>query len=455
MKNILLLNPPGTRFYLRDQYCSSQAKADYYWPAVDLLVLSGILKNHFNIFFIDSIVERKSSQDIINFVNKEKIEVVIALSSTASKQEDFELFRAIKKQTSSKLILNAGFLRELPQNHLKENSFIDAIVIDYIGKGIVCFIEGTAKEELEGLCYRKDDKIFLPSLDLKEEFFYSIPRHNLLKLNKYHIPQAKKHPFTSVIASYGCPFNCSFCSSSTIGFKLRHMDNLIDELKYLREIGVAEVHFPDFTFTADKPHVLNICKRMIKEKLVLSWDCLTRVDCFDEELASAMKEAGCHTIAFGVESKNEQVLNQLDKPISNETVKKAFTLSRKFGIETIGFFIIGLPGEDKTSLEQTIEFAQELDCDYAAYSIFVPDHGSKIRHILTEKSKDIPERFDRTEFPGFSAGGVSEQEIWDLRNKAIKKFYFRPKYIFKKLKGIRSFKEFKLVAKICASLLKR
>ncbi len=456
MEKILLLNPPGKRRYLRDQYCSSSAKADYYWPAVDLLVLSGVLNRDFSVKVIDAIVERYNDNDVQNIIKKDSYSALISLSSTASKDEDFELFRKIKQACELKIIVSGGFLRLAPQKYLLQYDFIDAVITDYTQDGIIGFLNGS-NEKLPGLYYKNSSKIIGCDFENEEsEFSLACARHELFPLRKYCLPQAKKTPFTCMIISGGCPFGCRFCSSSSIPFRKRALDNCMEELLYIKKLGIEEVHFPDFTFTADRKHALNVCLAMIKEKIGISWDCLTRVDCFDEELAVVMKKAGCHTIQFGVETKNEKILRDLAKPLSNRIVRRAFDLCKKNGIETIGFFIVGLPGEDALGVKENIKFARELDCDYASFSVFVPDFGSLARKDLIAANTPLDEvyNFDRTKFPIIGNGVLSRQEIWSLRNKSIRGFYFNFRYLTKQLKKINSWSKLKVSGRVFWSMIK-
>ncbi|MFH2138115.1 MAG: radical SAM protein [Candidatus Omnitrophota bacterium] len=440
MKKILLLNPPGKYPYLRDQYCSSAAKAGYYWPAVDLLVLSGILSPHFELKVLDAIVEKSNLGDVLDILQKDKYSAVISLASSASKDEDFELFKQIKFQLNIPVIANGGFLRLNPQGYLQNFKFLEAVITDYTQAGIVDFLNGQTVD-LEGICIRGGQEV-KGSYDPQKYFSYPVPRHDLFPLEKYFTPQSKGRKFSSVLTSYGCSYNCRFCASAKIEYKLRDIPNLIQELKSLTKLGVKEIHFPDFTFTANRLHCFKVCETIIRERLNISWDCLTRSDCFDEQLLRSMKKAGCHTIQAGVETKNENVLKNMGKYISNSTVRQAFALCRKHEIETIGFFIIGLPGEDKKSIKQTIKFAKELNCDYASFSVFVPDFGSDIRQELVAANPQVEwiYDFDRTKFPVISNGFLSPKQIWSLRNKAIRDFYFRWSYVWKRLRGITNFK---------------
>ncbi|MCG2711192.1 MAG: B12-binding domain-containing radical SAM protein [Candidatus Omnitrophica bacterium] len=457
MKKILLLNPPGKNKYLRDQYCSSSAKADYYWPAIDLLVLSGIISSHFQVEVLDAIAEKMSAEQTFKFIKNASFSAVCALTSSSSKDEDFLLFNELKKNRGLKIILNGGFLRHNTQKYLEEFKFIDAVIVDYTQNGVVDYIKGE-KGRLPGIWYKSGGSIQKESCysDDEDIFSYPVPRHELFPLNKYCLPQARNFPFTCVLISSGCPFKCKFCSSSSIHYRKRDVENLLIELKAIKSAGIKEVHFPDFTFTADKGHCLKVCRAMIDAGLDLSWDCLSRADCFDAELARTMKKAGCHTIQFGVESQNEQVLENLAKPLANKTVRDAFELCQREGIDTIGFFIIGLPQEDEPSIKKTIAFACDLNCDYASFSVFVPDFGAPIRTELEKKDPRLKNvyKFDRTDFPVTVSEFISKERIWQLRNIAMWSFYLRPGYIWKMLGKIKSGSRLRVAAKIFWSICK-
>ena len=456
MKKILLLNPPGTSRYLRDQYCSSSAKAAYYWPPIDLLVLSGLLKDEFRLEVLDCIAERISPRRARERIRRSAPEAVIALTSTASKEEDFDFFSGLKRDLPAKLVLNGGFLRDDAPRFLGENDFIDAIITDYTRDGIVDYLRGEDFSPGKGLICRDENRAEFFSLQGTEEgFSYPCPRHDLFCLSRYRMPQSVKKPFTCSLISSGCPFDCSFCSSANIPYRRRDVGNLLDELRAIKNMGIPEVHFPDFTFTADRTHSLNVCRMMTDENTGLSWDCLTRTDCVDEELIFLMKQAGCHTIQFGVETKSEKLLRGLNKNISNEATRRAFSLCRKAGIRTIAFFILGLPGDDEAGIRESADFARELDCDYVSFSVYVPDYGSRLRKELCAAGR-VPENafnFDRTKIPRIQAGELACADIWRLRKEAVRGFYLRPEYIKKMIGTLGSFSRMKMAFSLFRSLI--
>ncbi len=435
MKKVLLLNPPGTSRYLRDQYCSSSAKAAYYWPPIDLLVLSGILNDNFEVRVLDCIAGNISPERAAGRIRAQKYHAIISLTSTARKDEDFSFLNGLKTFWVGKLVLNAGFLREDPRRYLKEYDFIDALITDYTRKGIAGYLNGDNAESFSGLFTRRNLKsAFVENSDEEKKMFsYPLPRHDLFPLRRYRMPQTGKRLFTCSLISTGCPYDCAFCSSSRIPYRLRDVGNLAEELSAIKGQGIREVHFPDFTFTADRSHTEEVCRMMLREKLNLSWDCLTRVDCLDRDLAVLLKQAGCHTIQFGVESGSEPLLRSVGKAVPLDATRRAFRICHDLGIQTIAFFMIGLPGDSEETVRETIGFARELDCDFVSFSLYVPDYGSRLRRELEGGGlvADNIFNFDRAKFPFFRTERLSREQIWQLRNRAIREFYLRPAYLKK------------------------
>jgi len=166
-----------------------------------------------------------------------------------------------------------------------------------------------------------------------------------------------------------------------------------------------------------------------------------------EETLSWMKAAGCHTLMIGVESGSDETLDMLSKGTNRNEIIDGFALCRKQGIKTLAYFIIGLPGETKDAIEETIRFAKELKPDFASFTVLTPDYGSALRQEAIDKGWVDPELrlFDQSNFPVFTAGNLSREDIWKLREKAMRSFYLRPSYLVKKFFGIRSFRDMALL----------
>lgn len=452
---ILLLNPPGDKLYARDKYCTSVSKADYYWPQIDLLMLSGILSPHHHVEVLDAIVEKLDFEAAFDRIVRSGYDAVVFLTSSASWQSDFAFVRRVKEQTGCLVIANGGFLLFKGVEVMREREFIDAVLLDFSTDDILRYLGGAG--EVRNMIYRRGGAIIKAERSSVEEFSIPVPRHELFPLKKYLFPLKRYPVFTVVNASIGCPFNCSFCISATLPYKLRRIDNVMEELRHIRSLGIREVIFHDSTFTARRDHAMALCDAMIKEKLGIAWICQTRVDCVDEDLLRRMKEAGCHSIEFGVESGEEGVRKEMSKGVSLSQIERAFALCRRTGIRTNGFFIIGMPSDTEQSIRATIDLAIRLKCDFASFSLPMPHPGTKLGEAVRVDGWVLSERdlFDDVSRPSVSCAGVPARRVWELRNLAYRRFYGRPSYIVKRIAGIRTWHELKVHCYVAYSIFRR
>ena len=188
---------------------------------------------------------------------------------------------------------------------------------------------------------------------------------------------------------------------------------------------------------------MQILEGIENRRIKLGWSCLSRADVVDEELLARMGLHGCHTIQFGVETANEQILRDMNKHIPHEKTIETFRLCRKLGIRTLAHFILGLPGETEASIEETIRFAIELNPDFASFNLAVPRLNTDLRERLIAEGVEFDKNSSldvSVSYPVFETPSLSKEALWELRRKAIKTFYGRPDYILRKLTRWRDWK---------------
>ncbi len=449
LDRILLLNPPGDKLYQRDMYCSNVSKADYYWPSIDLLVQSGILGEAYDVDVIDAIIERWTPAECLERIERQEYAAVLFLTGSASWRQDLAFVRRIKRENGKPLIIgNGDILLYQAADFLRAYDCLDAVLLDYTTADVVHFLRAHY-DRLTALAYRDRDQIKLVKKPVQGgEFRYPIPHHAKFPLKKYLLVHGKRAPFTCVQTAFGCPFQCSFCIASTLGYKYRPVDNVMEELRHVADLGVKDVFFTDFTFEARRKNSLELCLRMVAENLDLTWVCSSRASTLDEELLGWMKRAGCHTVLLGVESGDEQLLEEYSKGVTKAMLRKAFALCRRFKIRTVGHFIFGLPGETEETARKTIAFAKELDCDIASFNIAIPAPGTRLRETVIERGwlADDGLVFDASDaYPTIETPQFSRAQAWTWRNRAVKAFYLRPAYLWKMLRVTRSWYQWKLL----------
>ena len=189
-----------------------------------------------------------------------------------------------------------------------------------------------------------------------------------------------------MITTRGCPFSCDYCSRAVAGsdYNERSIDNVTDEIEQILSLSYNRIWIADDVFTLRKEYVIGICNEIIRRGLKFEWECLSRVDTFDAEVAGIMKKAGCMRIFFGIESGNDEILQIMKKRITVDEATKAIVMAKETGLRVGAFFIIGYPGETDETILRTIKFSNTLPLDYLSYTFPYPMPGTG----LYEKVKD-------------------------------------------------------------------
>ena len=445
MQKVLLLNPPGKEIYIRDYYCSKVSKTDYIYHPVDLLVASGWQHSAFEVVVIDAIVEFLSPDACLGRIKAEQPAFILFQTGSVSYQEDFPFMQKVRELLPHAVIVGTGdLLMEGGKKRLQQNSFLDAILLDFTTRDLLDFFEG--KRPVNCMIYRDSHAIVEgdPLRRSKGDYEYPLPRYELFPNHLYTYPFVKTRPFATVLTDYGCAFKCTFCIMSTIGFKVRGIAKVMEELRYIRALGMKEVYFDDQTFALHKKRTHELLSRMIDEKLGLGWVCFSRVDVLDEAMLRLMKQAGCHTIQFGVETANEDLQKKYCKNLKLSDIRWAFRKCRELGIRTNATYLLGLPGETAESVKRTIDFSVELNSDYASFNIPVPRMNTPLRKesirsgIITE---DVDVMDQTGTYVVMRTGELSREELKAFQQEAIRRFYFRPAYLLRRLRNLNSWWE--------------
>ncbi len=446
---VLLLNPPGDKPYLRDYYCSHSAKAKYYWHPYDLVVQSGILSRRHEVGFLDANLLGLSFTAAAQRVRSFEPEALVFLTGGVCWKNDFAFLDSLEIPENAPVIGTGDVLVSKGRELMGKYPWLSAILTDFTSDSIDKFLlhwkPGEGAIELEGpipnLLYRVGESL-QKGVDPGNRYYsFPIPRYDLLPLRKYRIPHGKRRVFASFLTDFGCPYSCHFCFNGKWPHKLRDLDNAMQELRYIRKIGIRELWIKDLTFGVNRPHTNEFLDRLMEEDLGLEWITLSRVDVMDETLLERMARAGCHTIQFGVESSDQKILDSIEKRIEPRRVKDVFQICRKVGIRTLAHFIIGLPGETEQTALDSIAFAIELDPDFVSFNVAAPRMGTDLREEAIRKGwtpKDADSIDNSDAFPQMELESLTGEDVRWLRNKAIRDFHLRPSYLWRKAIGWRS-----------------
>lgn len=272
---------------------------------------------------------------------------------------------------------------------LKSTPELDLIVM---GEGDVTVVDLVRQleqgsqdwSEVRGLAYRGEDgemKV-TPGQDVVDVNTLSQPARHLLPLGRY---RALRMPI-SITTARGCPFPCIFCSARDMaGAKIRNRtaDIVVDELEDLAGLGFHQINFADDLFTGRKKHCLAVCDEILARGLKITWSCYSRVDTINPLMLQRMRQAGCTTMSFGIESANEEILKAVRKGITIPKTLEAIEMCKQADIDPHCSFILGLPGETHETMAETLAFCEKISAMGASYGIHLlaPFPGTAIREL--------------------------------------------------------------------------
>jgi radical SAM superfamily enzyme YgiQ (UPF0313 family) len=345
---------------------------------------------------------------------------------------------------------------------LIESAFDSAVVCE--GERTIVEIaarveKGENLEGVKGTLYRRGNEVVAnPPAPLIEDLdSLPFPARHLLENPYLYLPPPgnyRRKPVAVMMTSRGCDARCIYCFQyGERRIRYRSVENVLDEIEHVLEQGYREIRFLDDTFCGDYERAMRIAMEIKKRGLDLTWYVSARVNQVDEPLLRAFKEAGCWAILFGAESGVQKNLNTLRKGITLEQTRSAVKAAKKAGLKVCLPFIFGIPGETFEEGLKTIDFALELDPDIVNFHTLTPFPGTELYENI-EKYGSMSGDLENLTFEGtaFVPYTMTHAEIERLRSKAFKRFYSRPKFIFKKLLEMRSKEDFKILGRGFKSL---
>ncbi len=324
-----------------------------------------------------------------------------------------------------------------PDKALNSSKAIDFVVRREFDYQIANYAKGTPLEELPGVSFRKNGQNvhnpeggYIENLD--ELPWVSKVYKRDLDFRKYNVPFLL-NPYISFYTSRGCPAMCTFClwpqTHSGHRWRLRSVEDIVNEVRYVKENfpGLKEIFFDDDTFNYRKQRTLDLCKEL--KKLEFTWSCTSRVTTDDETLA-VMKDAGCRLLIVGYESGDQQILKNIKKGATVDMAKRFTASAHKRGLVIHGDFIVGLPGETRETLRNTIDFAKNLDVETIQVSIAHAYPGTEFYDFAKQNNLVQLKMADEQghQLPNVIYPGILDQgEMVDWVERFYGEYYFRPK----------------------------
>ncbi|MEK6839318.1 MAG: radical SAM protein, partial [Nanoarchaeota archaeon] len=330
---------------------------------------------------------------------------------------------------------------------------VERVIIDICGKrknlseidGIIYFDKGN-------IVLRKEKEV-LQSEDLNKLPF---PRWELFPYKNYqYYPLLMDAPVATLQSTRGCPYGCGYCSypvNQGLRWRSRSAEHIVDEIEHdIVTYGFKGIVFRDPLFTLSLKRIEEMCDLIKKRKLQFIFSFETRPELLTHAILDVLYEAGCRSINFGVEDIHPEILRMIGrKPIDQEKIIDIVHYAEKLGIRTTCFFIIGLPGSTKTSIQETIQFSRKLNPSHADYKIATPFPGTPLYTMAKMNKWIIEEGYDT--LGGYSAtmqinDALTPAYLEQVCNDAFTTFYLRPSYFFREVKKGNIFKKGYIVLK--------
>jgi anaerobic magnesium-protoporphyrin IX monomethyl ester cyclase len=408
------------------------------------------------------------SHPLADFLDQHTFDVVGITSATPLIHEAWEA-AAEARARNSVTLLGGPHLTLMPGESL-EQANVDLVVRGEAEDTIVEVVRQLEKDrgeldastgtrrfvssewtEIAGLSFRNGggeiihNVVRKPPQDLDQLPF---PAHHLYKIERYTNLQPRTDGLDpharayTIVTSRGCPYQCIYCSKAVTGntWRPRSPENVIDEWRRLVvDLRATEIGVTDDVMTLDMKRAKRICQLLIDEGLnTIPWITIhgIRADNTDLELLQLMRAAGCKRVGFGVESGNQRVLDCMKKGQTIDDVRQAFRNARLAGLQTIGFFIFGLPGENEDTMDDTIELALELDPDLANFMIAAPYPGTNLYDMVLEEgnlfTSDWRDFAIHDNKARFEIGDVTAELVERKWHEAYRRFYLRPGRLLRK-----------------------
>jgi len=360
--------------------------------------LVSVLKDIHETLPLDLFIDNFYVDDALRLIEKNPPDVFCI--SVYSTQYPFfiELVRRLKERYPSTPTIAGG-----PGATFSYDVFLNKTKIDYcvLGEGEITLKElldnMDAPGDVNGIAFRKENELILtkPRRQIKDLDTLPLPDRTFFDFERYIENSQKHHNLlnnlrcNNVITSRGCPYNCTFCSKTFSGSRMRSVESIDTEIRFLKnEYGLEAIEFDDELVLINKRRALKICEMMKKHSVI--WGCQGRINVVDKEVLHHMKDSGCKYIGYGVESYTQKILDNMRKEILIEQIIPVIKMTKRIGIEPVIQYMYGYPGEDDSSIEASYRFFKEIDHPYIGM-VTTPLPGTPLYQDALAKNKIIDE----------------------------------------------------------------
>ncbi|MDP8235341.1 MAG: radical SAM protein [Candidatus Erginobacter occultus] len=455
---VMLVNPP---WKLDQESVYSQTGAIY--PPLGLASMAAVLEREEpgRVEILDAWGLGLGMEKFRDRIEASRPEIIGITAYTTTIVEALEAAKIVRQSLPGSVVVMGG-----PHPSIHPDEVIAFSQVDYLIRGegeysFAALVKKLSTEEgdlgeIPGLTRRVEGKIvhhpdpgFVPDLTALPP-----PDRSKLPMAIYRPASGayRRTPVTSMITSRGCPFNCTFCSKAIFGSAVRFrtpVQVLAEAEDLIERYQIREIYFADDCFTLDRERTAEICRLFLDRALDLTWTCSTRANLVDRELLGLMKRAGCVSIGYGIETGSPETAHKIKKGITFEQAREAIALTRAAGIESRGSYIFGFPGETQVNLEETLRAALALNADFVIFNLAIPLPGTELYREAREKGLLLADGFEMYPLTDgahvlIRPEGITPEELKNFYNRAYRTYYLRPRYLFQRLKSLKSWEDLRL-----------
>lgn len=455
MSKVLLLNPPaiGGVKYTREGRCQERESVlGTVKPPLTLAILAALLRNNgHEIRLIDATISELGIEAVIKLAEESAFrpDLIVMATSTPTVVSDMQVARDLKQYFHSLIIAFGPHTSGVPREALEEFPWLDVAIVGEPEPAVlqICSVSDQAKwREIDGVCYQKDGKIWINPHSSRVSCLDDLPEPawDLLPINAYRLPLSNE-PYVLVETSRGCPPACDFCVVTLVHgkvFRQKSTSKIIAEIENVhRRYGIRHFYLWGDTVTLGRDFLEQFGTLLTEKALPIHWMGNTRVDTLPSfEFVQNLRRSGCWMLSLGVESGDDNVRSTMSKRFRQERIRQVFGWLRKAGIASFAFFILGYLGENRETMEKTIALAIDVDPDYAAFYPAVPYPGTEFYRECEKRGWIGTKDWSKYDYSHYIIENhvLRPEIVLPVKAYAYRRFYLRPKVIFRNLKMLRS-----------------
>lgn len=464
MKKVFLVYPPS-KIMNREERCQ-QPLDDLFiippLPPMDLMYLSSIAKNNScEVMLKDYSLKAQTYKDFEDDLKEFKPDIVLVNVTTPTLESDVETLRIAKVVNPNILTIAKGaHFHFMPQEVLETHDFIDIAICSEAEITFDEILKNKKLEDIQGIAFRRGFEIIQtqrrPFNENLDELPY--PDRDIIDNSLYSRPDTGEKQ-TIIKVSRGCPYHCFFCLATPINGRIvRHRSpkNIVGEIRLcVEKYGIKNFVFWSDIFNLDNNWVKELCNEIISSGLKITFSTNTRADTVDFDTVKLMKKAGCTLVSMGIESGSQEMLDKMGKKITLSQVEKSVKLFKKLGIAIYAYYVIGLPWETKSTLEETLLFAKKLNTDFVSFYTATPLLGTDFYSYIENNYLGVLNYSKPYYYPCVNTHNLTCDEVFEYHKKMVRSYYLRFSYVIEILFKIRSLKQFVNYSRVALKIFKR